>query len=115
MNEKLKYACILPIDTILGAKVEVVGAISGVDVLFLKDSNGLVAGLDIVRRRGIARGSIGRGGRSVGRGSIGRGWGSVDRTGPVGKLRPVGDSNQGQGSNDELKHIDGRKENELNM
>ena len=62
---------------------------------------GKILGLGLVGRgRGVGRGSIGRG--SVGRGSIGRGRGGVARPGPVGRLGPVRDSHQGQGSNDEL-------------
>ena len=76
-----------PVNAVHCAEVEVVGAISGVDVLFLEDSNGLVAGLDTVCGSGIAWR-----------------WGSVGSPGPVGKLRTVGDSHQGQDSNDELKH-----------
>ena len=76
------------------------------DILLLEDSDRLVARLAVGRGRGVLRlGLVGRG-RSiggpvgVGRGGVGRG--GVGRPGPVG--RPVGDSHQGQGSDDELKH-----------
>ena len=93
--------------------MEVVGAISGVDVLLLKDSDGPVARLGTVRRRsvrrrGVGRGSVGRGRRRVGRCSVGRGRsgvgrGDICRAGPVGTLGMVGDSHQGNSSDDELK------------
>ena len=77
------------------------------DILLLQYSDRLVAGVAVGRGRGVlgrglvGGGSVGRLG-GVGGGSVGRG--DVGRPGPVGRLvGPVGDSHEGQGSDDELK------------